>query len=131
MSLSSLGFIGIYFPIILICYHLPIKGIKNLILLLFSLGLYALGNFQYLFLLIFSICLNYLLVRLSLKRKNKAYKIIVIIVDVLILFGLKYVNSFLALFRAKYPLLFLWVVLFHIQGNAQGKLIREMVAIIF
>lgn len=106
MSLSSLSFIGIYFPMLLICYNLPIKGIKNLILLLFSLGLYALGNFQYLFLLILSICLNCLLVKISFKRKKKIYKTVAIIIDALVLLGFKYVNSFIGLIQSEISIAF-------------------------
>lgn len=97
MSLSSLSFIGIYFPILLICYNLPIKGIRNIILLFFSLALYALGEFQYLFLLAFSIFINYLLVQMSFKKKRKEFKTIAIIIDALILLGFKYINSLFGL----------------------------------
>lgn len=96
MSLSSLSFIGTYFPALLIAYNLPIRNSRNIVLLLASLGLYAIGQPDYIFLLMGSIVINYLLVELSFRKANNVYRKIAIIIDVLMLLGFKYVNIVLA-----------------------------------
>jgi len=98
MSLTSLSFIGVYFPLLLIAYYNPIiksNKFRKTILVCASLGLYAFSEPLYIFVLIGIILYNYLLVRISEKTCNKIFRIIAIILNVFVLFTFKYINSFL------------------------------------
>ncbi|WP_085991038.1 MBOAT family O-acyltransferase [Oceanobacillus senegalensis] len=60
MVFSSLVFLFVYLPIILLAYFIAPKALKNFILLLASLFFYAWGEPMYIFLMFVSIILNYI-----------------------------------------------------------------------
>lgn len=62
MSLTSLSFLGIYFPLLLIVYYNPIiknNVFRKIILVGASLGLYAFSEPSYILLLMGMIACNY------------------------------------------------------------------------
>ncbi|MBQ8541647.1 MAG: MBOAT family protein [Clostridia bacterium] len=59
MLFSSIPFLYYFLPIVLICYFLAPKGLKNAVLLVFSLGFYAWGEPRYVFLMIATVLVNY------------------------------------------------------------------------
>ena len=59
MLFSSIPFLFYFLPAVMILYFLVPKGLKNTVLLIFSLVLYAWGEPVYVFLMIFSILLFY------------------------------------------------------------------------
>ena len=95
MIFSSTVFLFLFFPALLLIYYSPIVknniSIQNVVLLIFSLFFYAWGEPLFVFLMILSILINYWLVILMEKSKNKkSFMIICIILDVFILFVFKY-----------------------------------------
>lgn len=99
MSLTSLSFIGIYFPILLIAYYNPIiknNTFRKIILVVASLGLYAFSEPIYILLLIGMILYNYFFVKLADKTELKIFRVIPIVLDALILLAFKYINPFLS-----------------------------------
>lgn len=99
MSLTSLSFIGIYFPLMLIAYYNPFfkdNIFRKIILVCASLGLYAFSEPMYILLLMFMILYNYGLVKIADKTGNKIFRIIAIVLDALILLTFKYINVFLS-----------------------------------
>lgn len=99
MSLTSLSFLGVYFPLLLIAYYNPIiKGntFRKIILICASLGLYAFCEPIYILLLMEMIFLNYYLVKLADKTNRNIFRGIAIAIDALILLGFKYINVFLS-----------------------------------
>lgn len=60
MIFSSIFFLFVFLPIVLLLYYIVPRKAKNLILLLCSLVFYAWGEPVYVFLMIFSIVFNYL-----------------------------------------------------------------------
>lgn len=61
MLFSSLTFLFAFLPCVLICYFImPNRGMRNFVLLIFSLGFYAWGEPAYVFLMLFSMVSNYL-----------------------------------------------------------------------
>lgn len=99
MVFSNLVFLFIFLPVVLALYFIAPKFLKNVILLIASLFFYAWGEPQYLFLMLFSIFLNYifgLLVAANEQhiRKKKFYLVLSIIGNLLILGYYKYANFF-------------------------------------
>lgn len=100
MSLSSISFIGIYFPLLLLAYYNPFfrsKNFKKVILLLASFGLYAVAEPIYIFLLMFSVLFNYIMVQIEMQRKKHIFGNLAIVMDVLVLIFFKYVNQVMAM----------------------------------
>ena len=97
MVFSSLIFLFIFFPIFLLCYFIPKKRkIRNIVLLIFSLIFYSYGEPIYIFLMIFSILINYLFTILMVNKKNnKIIFIGLIIFNLALIFLFKYTNFFL------------------------------------
>lgn len=60
MVFSNLVFLFVFLPIVLVLYFLSPKWLKNVILLLASLFFYAWGEPKYVFLMLFSIVMNYI-----------------------------------------------------------------------
>lgn len=88
MVFSSLYFLYIFLPLVLILYYaLPHTSVRNCILLLASIIFYAWGEPVYVFLMIFSILINYVL-GLDIARSGKIRKRIQFIVAILINLGL-------------------------------------------
>ena len=75
MLFSSLTFLFLFLPLFFLTYFI-VKGRKgrNLVLFLFSLVFYAWGEPLYLFLMLFSLSLNYLFAILIDKQKGKGKK---------------------------------------------------------
>lgn len=103
MVFSSLEFLFLYLPVTLLFYFMiPPKYLKwrNLELLIMSLIFYGWGEPVYMFLMIFTIIIDYIggfLVAKYLdtnKKKSKAWMIATIVVNLLILGFFKYYNFF-------------------------------------
>ncbi len=93
MIFSSILFIFMFLPITLVLYYLSPSKIKNLTLFIISLIFYAFGEPIYVFLMFFTIVLNYymaLVISSSKKRRSKRYLVLTIILDLLILCFFKY-----------------------------------------
>ena len=95
MVFSSLIFIFIFLPLVLVSYYLVPKRLRNTLILLFSLIFYAWGEPVYILLIIISILINYfgaLLIRkyISDKEKSKFIFITVLLIDISVLFFFKY-----------------------------------------
>ena len=96
---SSLIFIFLFLPIVILLYNIVDKRFKNAALLIFSLVFYTWGEPVYVLLMILSICANYLFgIIISLKSIAK-YKKMFLIISVFFNLGLlgyyKYTNFFL------------------------------------
>ena len=96
MVFSSSLFLFLFLPIFLLCYFI-VKDVKkkNIILLLFSLIFYAWGEPYYIFLMIFSILINYYLTIKMNEKKNKGLLITIIAINLLLLFSFKYTDFFI------------------------------------
>lgn len=95
MVFSNLVFLFLFLPIVLLTYFLSPRVLKNFILLIFSLFFYAWGEPKYVFLMLFSILINYIFGLLVAKNKNslkvsRVYLTLAIIVNLLILGYYKY-----------------------------------------
>lgn len=100
MSLSTVSFMCIYFPILLVVYYNPFfksRRFRNVILLLTSLGLYAFSEPVYIFLLLLSVLFNYYLVKIENKTNQYLWGYVAIVLDVSVLLFFKYVNQILYL----------------------------------
>ena len=97
MVFSSSVFLFIFLPIIIIVYYLPFfknRKIRNFVLLLFSLGFYWYGEPKFVFVMIISIIINWI-IGLLIDKYNKHKKIFVIlscIYNVGLLFIFKYLG---------------------------------------
>ena len=100
MLFSSIPFLYYFLPAVLIAYFLVPKGLKNAVLLVFSLVFYAWGEPKYVVLMMFSILLFYgcgLAIDRSRTRKWKKIWLMVSIVCSLGLLGIfKYADFFLS-----------------------------------
>lgn len=99
--MSGLSFVGIYFPILFAVYYNPFwkgRGFRNTVLLLASLGLYAMAEPIYILLLCASIALNYCAARLAVKWNKKSIAAAAIVLDAMQLLFFKYVNQALSAF---------------------------------
>lgn len=98
MIFSSMVFLWIFLPILLIIYFVSKDKYRNIILLIFSLIFYSWGEPQYISLIIFSILVNYILGLILDKVKNKRTEKLVLAIAVLFNLGLlgyfKYFNFF-------------------------------------
>lgn len=128
MVFSSPVFLLIFFPSIFIIYFNPFfksRVFKNSILLIFSLFFYAWGEPVFVFLMIFSIIINYFFGikinildksdanqknQLHTNKKRKRYLIYSIIWNVFILFIFKYLSFLSTIFNQIFPNNFLPVV---------------------
>ena len=70
MLFSSLSFLYYFLPCVLILYFLAPRGLKNSVLLFSSLFFYAWGEPKYVFLMLFSITMDYTVGRLIDKAKR-------------------------------------------------------------
>ena len=61
MVFSSLAFIFVFLPILLLVYFISPYKYKNIILLIFSIAFYTLGEPRYILLIIISMIINYIL----------------------------------------------------------------------
>ncbi len=108
MIFSSLTFLFIFLPITLFIYYLPLQKMnqRNAFLLLVSLIFYAVGEPFHIFIMIFSICMNYRF-GLSLEKaqgKEKNILISAIVANLALLFLFKYEGFLLENINAFTPL---------------------------
>ena len=113
MLFSSLTFIFIFLPLILLIYYISKDKFKNYILLIFSLLFYSWGEPKYIILMILSIVINYYFAILidkcrNDKRNSKILLILSLIINLGLLFVFKYLNFFVIninnLFSVNIPL---------------------------
>lgn len=114
MVFSSTIFLCVYLPLVLLGYYICPKKGRNLFLLIVSLVFYAWGEPKYVFLMIFSILINYVFGRLMDKhRENKKRLKLMLVLSVVIDLGLlsvfKYTDFIItnvnAIFGANFDLL--------------------------
>lgn len=116
MVFSSIVFLCIFFPAVILCYYLCPKSLRNLFLLLASLLFYAWGEPKYILIMLFSTVFDYcngrLLEYFEVKKKNTSGRIILIISvvgNLGILCFFKYTDfiltSFSSLTNSEFPLL--------------------------
>ncbi len=114
MVFSSTIFLCVYLPLVLLGYYICPKKGRNLFLLIASLVFYAWGEPKYVFLMIFSILVNYIFGRLMDKhRENKKRMKLLLVLSVVIDLGLlsvfKYTDFIItnvnAIFGANFDLL--------------------------
>lgn len=109
MVFSSLVFIFIFLPLILAIYYFANKAYRNYILLIFSLFFYTWGEPFFVFIMIFSIIINFILARLIgpisvLNHNRKLFLIIAIIFNLLLLSVFKYLNFLIINFNNLFAL---------------------------
>ena len=98
MVFSSMTFIWIFLPLLLIIYFLAKEKYRNIILLIFSLIFYSWGEPKYVVLMILSIAINYILGLILDKTTKKGKRRIILTLAILIDLGIlgyfKYFNFF-------------------------------------
>ena len=88
MYFSSMTFLCVFLPVVFILYYiLPSLHIKNALLILASLLFYAYGEPIYVFLMLFSILMNYLL-GILLGSKNRIFRNLIMIVAIILNLGM-------------------------------------------
>lgn len=97
MVFSSLQFIFLFLPLVIVGYYLLDKKIKNIFLLLSSLGFYAWGEPKFIFIMILTCMVNYvvgilLYIFRNKKLISKSLVVASLILDLGILFVYKYLN---------------------------------------
>ena len=96
MLFSSITFIYYFLPILLLVYFIVPKKYKNLVLLIFSLIFYFLGEPKYIVILILSCLLNYYFgKKVSTDKNKKLWLIISVIYNVGQLLIFKYTDFFI------------------------------------
>ena len=100
MVFSSQIFLFLFLPICLIFYYVLPKLFRNAILLLFSIIFYAWGEVQYLWLIFFSILINYLLgILIAGRSKQRLILTIGIVINLSLLLYYKYLGFFAGIFH--------------------------------
>ena len=113
MLFSSISFLYVFLPCVLIIYFLVPKKLKNSILLISGLFFYAWGEPEYVFLMICAIVFNFFCGIIIDKKRGKTFAKITLAASVIFNIGMlayfKYANffidSFNSLFGMKLPLL--------------------------
>lgn len=101
MVFSSLNFLLVFLPIVLLVYFiLPNILIKNGLLVVVSLLFYALGEPYYIVLLLLSSLVNYLFARTIDKEKSKIKLVIAVAFNLGMLFIFKYLGFFLSILNS-------------------------------
>lgn len=94
MLFSSMVFICFFLPMVFCLYHLIRDEYRNYLLLAASIFFYAWGEPVYIFLMLFSIAVNYLLgICMDKKQNKKLYFIFGIAFDLALLGYFKYFNT--------------------------------------
>lgn len=97
MVFSSLIFIFLFLPCVLLTYHLVPERhlrIRNAVLLFWSMLFYYFGEPKFIFFLLMSICVNYIIGRLMNEGNRKSLVTLAVIVNLSLLFYFKYANFF-------------------------------------
>ena len=97
MLFSSITFLGFFLPIVFILYWLlPTRAYKNILLFFSSLLFYAWGEPKFVFLMLFSILLNYIaglkIAHTSNEKKRKILLAFSVFINLIILFIFKYLG---------------------------------------
>jgi len=104
MLFSSIPFLYYFLPLVLLFYFAVPKALKNTVLLLFSLAFYAWGEPKYVFLMIATVGVNYLLGLLIEKFRGRILSKIFVILSVTLSLGVlgyfKYADFFIENFNA-------------------------------
>ncbi len=99
MVFSSVVFLFYFFPLFFLFYYLVPRNFKNYVILIFSVFFYAWGAPKFIFLVLFSMILNYFLVRgiekANSKKERKIYLILSLFINVGLLVYFKYFNFFI------------------------------------
>ena len=103
MLFSSIPILYYFLPIVLICYFLAPKCLKNAVLLVFSLSFYAWGEPRYVFLMALTIIVNYLMGLLIDKYQGKRLSKLFLLISCVFSLGslayFKYADFFIANFN--------------------------------
>lgn len=114
MVFSSTIFLCVYLPLVLLGYYICPKKGRNLFLLIVSLVFYAWGEPKYVFLMIFSILINYVFGRLMDKNRGRQKRmklmlVLSVVIDIGLLSVFKYTDFIItnvnAIFGASFDLL--------------------------
>ena len=114
MVFSSTIFLCVYLPLVLLGYYICPKKGRNLFLLIVSLVFYAWGEPKYVFLMIFSILVNYIFGRLMDKNRGRQKRmklllVLSVVIDLGLLSVFKYtdfvITNINAIFGANFDLL--------------------------
>ena len=104
MLFSSIPFLYYFLPLVVLCYFLVPRGLKNTVLLMFSLGFYAWGEPKYVFLMLATIVLFYICGRAIDKARTQVWKKTWLMVSVVVSLGLlavfKYADFFVSSFNS-------------------------------
>ena len=96
MIFSSIIFLYYFLPLLLLCYFIIPSKYKNIVLLLFSLAFYFLGEPKYIIILLLSCIINYCLSKKIEKSKySKVYLIISLVYNIGQLLIFKYTDFFI------------------------------------
>ena len=112
MLFSSVTFLYYFLPLLLIVYFLVPNKYRNLVLLLFSLLFYFLGEPKYILILLFSCILNYYFGKLIDRgNKRKLWLCIAVFYNVIQLLIFKYTDFFIGnvnnLFNIDIPFMYI------------------------
>ena len=114
MVFSSTIFLCVYLPLVLLGYYICPKKGRNLFLLIVSLVFYAWGEPKYVFLMIFSILVNYIFGRLMDKNRGRQKRmklllVLSVVIDLGLLSVVKYTDFIItnvnAIFGSSFDLL--------------------------
>ena len=104
MLFSSIPFLYYFLPLVLLCYFAVPKALKNIVLLLFSLAFYAWGEPMYVFLMMATIAVNYILGLLIEKFRgrtlSKIFVTLSVTLSLAVLGYFKYADFFIENFNA-------------------------------
>lgn len=99
MVFSSISFLFFFLPLLFLIYFITPKKLKNLILLIFSLIFYYIGEKWYVILLIISCFINYISGIFIEKTNKKRYLILGLIFNLGLLIYFKYTNFLIESFN--------------------------------
>ncbi|MDE6750096.1 MAG: MBOAT family protein [Lachnospiraceae bacterium] len=109
MVFSSLLFVFIFLPVVMILYFLSKEEYRNYILLVASLLFYAYGEPKFIFVMIGLIIINYgIALWIDLQKRRKFYKFArnLLIIDILINIGILFIFKYLDFTISTYNFLF-------------------------
>lgn len=96
MVFSSAIFVFLFLPLVLICYFLAPKRIRNYVLLFFSLVFYLFGGPKFLLVLISVVFIDYIgAFLISKTSKKKLFLVLTLMCNILVLIYFKYTGFFL------------------------------------
>lgn len=96
MVFSSTIFVFLFLPLVLLCYFLAPKKLKNYILLFFSLVFYIFGGPKFLLVLLFVVLIDYIgAILINKTNKKKLFLILTLILNISTLVYFKYTGFFL------------------------------------